>query len=95
MKKVYENSNSRLYGILYSGDSCFDSLFLFRRRKGKKLAKFYTVQNSRIDNLLEPTRAHTSDSSQEKANTALRVGIVIHASFIATAVWLFYSYMYP
>lgn len=60
----------------------FDSLFLFRRRKGNKLAKFYTVQNFRIDDLLKPMRAHTSDASQEKANTALRVRIAIHASFI-------------
>lgn len=60
----------------------FDSLFLFRRRKGNKHAKFYTVQNSRIDDLLKPMRAHTSDASQEKANTALRVRIAIHASFI-------------
>ncbi|AFR97068.2 cation diffusion facilitator [Cryptococcus neoformans C23] len=55
---------------------------LKQRRKGNKLAKFYTVQNFRIDDLLKPMRAHTSDASQEKANTALRVRIAIHASFI-------------
>nr|KIR47387.1 cation diffusion facilitator [Cryptococcus bacillisporus CA1280] len=56
---------------------------LKQRRKGKKLANFYKIQNSRINDLLKPMRAHTSDASQEKANTALRVRIAIHASFIA------------
>ncbi|KIR34164.1 cation diffusion facilitator [Cryptococcus deuterogattii MMRL2647] len=36
-----------------------------------------------INDLLKTMRAHTSDASQEKANTALRVRIAIHASFIA------------
>lgn len=61
----------------------FDSMFLLRRRKGKKLANFYKKQNSRINDLLKPMSAHTSDASQEKANAALRVRIAIHASFIA------------
>nr|KIR88282.1 hypothetical protein I308_01344 [Cryptococcus tetragattii IND107] len=54
---------------------------LKQRRKGKKLANFYKIQNSRINDLLKPMSAHTSNASQEKANTALRVRITIHAPF--------------
>lgn len=59
----------------------FDSMFLVRRRKGKKLANFYKIQNSRINDVLKPMSAHTSNASQEKANTALRVRITIHEPF--------------
>jgi len=53
------------------------------RNKGKKIARFYSVQNELINDLLKPMSAHTADANQDAKDMALKVKLAVNISFAA------------
>ncbi|WWD19661.1 hypothetical protein CI109_104123 [Kwoniella shandongensis] len=57
-----------------------------QRKKGSKLANFYTDQNSRIEDLLKPLSTLSAEAAQETKDNALKVKIAVNLSLAANIV---------
>lgn len=51
------------------------------RKKGKKIAKFYTAQNEQISSLLKPLSTLSAEGEEDAKNNALSVKIAVNLSF--------------
>ena len=52
------------------------------RKKGKKIARFYSTQNEHINDLLKPLSAHIADADADAKGMASKVKLAINISFV-------------
>lgn len=65
-----------------SADSCNSC----RRKKGKKIASFYSDQNDHIQDMLKPLSTLSAEGEQDVRDNALKVKIAVNLSFACNAV---------
>jgi hypothetical protein len=63
-----------------------DSWVSCRRKKGKKIASFYSDQNDHIQDMLKPLSTLSAEGEQDVRDNALKVKIAVNLSFACNAV---------
>jgi hypothetical protein len=53
----------------------------FSRKKGKKIASFYTAQNDHIQDLLKPLSTLSAEAEQQVLDNAFKVKLAVNLSF--------------
>jgi len=54
---------------------------LRRRKRGKRIAKFYTAQNEQISDLLKPLSTLSAEGEQDAKDNAFSVKLAVNLSF--------------